>query len=123
MLGVDCLNPFWVMAFFFVGFVAWINMFRVAHFTFPKIKEEDTLLYKEIIVRDGKGWLERGWYSPTDIGVQFSLYRSIYHGNANPLLSHGTWRGYVWSTRIFFAALIIAVVGSVMVFACYLSIR
>jgi len=122
MLSVDCMNPFWVMGFFFIGFFACFNMFRVAHFMFPKIKEHDAELYKKIIVQDTKGWLEREWYSPTDIDVQMRLYRAIYRGDANQLLSHRSWRSYVWSARICIAAFVITLIGAATVFICYASI-
>ncbi len=80
-------------------------------------------LYKKIIVQDTKGWLERGWYSPTDIDVQIRLYRAIYRGDANQLLSHRSWRGYVWSAKICIAAFVIALIGAATVFICYASIR
>lgn len=119
---LNCFNPFWIMAVFYIGFFAWINMFRVAHSTFPKIKEHEINLYKKIIVQDGKGWLERGWYSPADVDVQFRLYRAIYCGEANKLLSHRSWRGYVWSARICITAFIIVLVGAIVIIACYTSI-
>lgn len=119
---LNCFNPFWVLAIGFIAFFAWTNMVRVAHSTFKKIKEDKTNLYKKIIVQDGKGWLERGWYSPSDIDVQIRLYRAIYRGDANQLLSHGLWRSYVWSARICISAFVIVLVGIILLFACYATI-
>ena len=98
-------------------------MFRVAHSAFPKIKEHEINLYKKIIAQDGKGWLERGWYSPTDVDVQFRLYRAIYCGKANRILSYQSWRGYVWSARICITAFVITLIGAATVFICYASIN
>lgn len=118
-----CINPFIVLAFGILGFFSWIFVVKTSQIVFPKIKKHDAELYKKIIIQDTKGWLERGWYSPTDIDVQIRLYRAIYRGDANQLLSHRSWRGYVWSVRICIVAFVMALIGAVTVFICYASIR
>jgi len=123
MIVSGCINPFLVFAAGLVGFLAWINIVRISQSTFPRIRDQDLELYKSILSRNTTAWLERGLYSPSDIGVQFRLYRSIYRGDANQLLSHRSWRGYVWSVRICIAAFVIALIGAVTVFICYASIR
>lgn len=123
MAKLICINPFWVSVIGVIAFIAWINLFRVAQSTFPKIKERETHLYEMIISRDGKGWIERGWYSPIDIDVQFRLYRAIYRGDANQILSHRTWRGFVWSARIFVIAPIMGFICVLLLFFCYTNIN
>ncbi len=119
MVVSDCINPFLVLAAGLIGFLAWINIVRISLSVFPKIRDQEPELYNRILSRNDAAWLERGWYSPADIGVQFRLYRSIYYGDANQLLSHSSWRGYVWSARICIAAFIMALIGAIAVFVCY----
>ena len=121
MFAGDCANPFIVMIVGFVGFVAWINLFRIAHAVFPKIKEHQPELYAKILLNSGKTWLERGWYSPSDLVVQIRLYIAIYHGKTMHILSAGSQRMFVWSARIFVLASIIFIVSSVALITCLYS--
>ncbi len=101
MFNASCGNPFIVMAIGGVGFIAWISLFRISHAIFPEIQKCLPRLYSEILPASGSAWLERGWYSPLDAGVQVRLYTAIYHGKANKVLSLRSWRIFVWAIRIF----------------------
>ena len=118
MLDASCGNPFIVMAIGGVGFIAWISLFRISHAIFPEIQKCLPRLYREIIPARGSAWLERGWYSPLDAGVQVRLYAAIYRGKANKVLSLRSWRIFVWAIRIFIFASVVFVVLSIALMAC-----
>jgi len=105
----------------FVGLIAWIKLVRVSKITFPKIKKHQPVLYSEILSTREKAWLERGWHSPTDLAVQFRLYRSIYRGKASEVISVKSWKIFVWSARLFIIASSIFFVGHIVLMACLLT--
>ena len=96
-----------------VGFISWISLFRISHVIFPEIQKRLPQLYGEILPDSGSAWLERGWYSPLDAGVQVRLYAAIYHGKANKVLSLSSWRIFVWAIRIFIFTSIVFVILSI----------
>lgn len=90
-----------------LGFCCWIYMFKVSHLTFPKIKSEDKDLYAKILAGKKESWIERGWHSPADIGIQWRLYRSIYQKEARQLLTERAQIVYIVASRIFILAAIV----------------
>ena len=91
------------------GFCGWLYMFKVSYSTFPKIKSEDRNLYAKILGGKKESWLEKGCYSPADIGIQWRLYRSIYRRDANRLLTQKTQTAYIVASRVFILAAIVFV--------------
>lgn len=82
-------------------------MVKVGHSILPKIKSQDSNLYIKILGTQSKSWLERGWYSPSDAGIQWRLYKALYQSDANVLLSRKTKTAYIIASYFFiFAAFV-----------------
>lgn len=92
---------------FILGFCGWIYMVKVSQSTFPKIKAQDKDLYSYILGRRKESWLEKGWYSPSDIGIQIRLYRAIYRREANRYLSSKSQTVFIVAARIFVLSFIV----------------
>ena len=45
---------------------------------FLQVKTTSPSLYKKLLSGQSKSWIERGSYLPTDAGIQFRLYRTLY---------------------------------------------
>ena len=87
--------PIWLL-----GFFCWAYMVTVSLSTFPKIKSEDKTLHAKIMGERRKSWLERGWYSPADSGIQLRLYRALYRKEASQLLTRKEQTRFVLATRV-----------------------
>ncbi len=87
-----------------LGFCCWIYMFTVSHSTFSKIKSQDKNLYAKILGGKNESWLEKGWYSPADIGIQWRLFKAIYQREANQFLSSKVQSAYIVASRLLILA-------------------
>ena len=110
-----CINPFLPFLAFFPGFLSWgyMTLFRVK--LFPKLREEDKVLYTEI-VGNRDGWLDRGWYSPSDLPVVLRLHRAIRSGAVSLKVAGVRVRAYNIATFIFIVAAILFAFGETAVF-------
>ena len=93
--GVYIYLPIWLL-----GFFCWAYMVTVSLSTFPKIKSEDKKLHAKIMGERRKSWLERGWFSPADSGIQLRLYRALYRREASQLLTRKAQTRFILATRV-----------------------
>jgi len=54
---------------------------------FKKIKDQKPDVYRLILGKRKISWIERGYHLPSDIGIQIRLYKFLYSGLANEVLS------------------------------------
>ena len=87
-----------------LGFCCWIYMFTVSHSTFPKIKSRDRNVYAKILGGKNESWLEKGWYSLADIGIQWRLFRAINQREASRFLSRKVQTAYIVASRLLILA-------------------
>jgi len=115
MIELVCKEMIYVLApLWFISIISWINVFRISHAALPRIKEHQPQLYRKIVPAGKKSWLERGWYSPEDPFMQLRMYRAIYRGKADKVLTHISWRIFVWSLRIFISSVVALILSFIL---------
>lgn len=82
-------------------FVSWVNIVRVSGRSMKMIKSNDGDLYKKLLKGNSSSWLERGVYSPVDVGIQYRLYKTIYQRKPINLIGQDMCVQFIWSVRIF----------------------